>query len=117
MRRLLVAGSRSHVPSFDLLDQASYCLDSTFDIIIHGGARGVDTVAAAWAYSKGYAVEAYPAEWDKYGRSAGYRRNAEMVGKATAAIVVWDGESKGTKHTIDLLTEAKLPYVLVVIPR
>lgn len=42
------------------------------------------------------------ADWDIYGKSAGYIRNAEMAKYADACVVFWDGKSRGTKHMIDL---------------
>lgn len=128
-RALLVAGSRSFHPRFDrgvpaggwrvpkmfdVLDQASYALDQTFDEVIHGGARGVDVMAGQWAQQKGYPVRVFDADWAVHGRRAGYVRNQEMVNTCTAGIVVWDGESKGTRHTIDLLITSNKPFVLVV---
>ncbi len=119
MRRLLVAGSRTfHTWPLgqveDMLNQASYALDRTFDVVIHGGAKGVDQIAGLWASHKGYPVTVYPARWDIYGRRAGYIRNKIMVDLAEAALVVWDGKSKGTKHTMDLAVAAGLPLVIVV---
>lgn len=128
MKALLVAGSRSFervfdrgVPvsgwspsyMFDILDQASYALDMTFDTVIHGAARGVDIMAGSWAGRKGYPVVEYPAEWERFGKYAGYRRNVQMVADCAAAILIWDGESKGTRHTLDLLIMAAKPFVLV----
>ena len=44
-------------------------------------------------------------DWDKDGRSAGYKRNAEMAEYADALIAVWDGDSKGTKHMIECMNK------------
>lgn len=116
---MLVAGSRSfedcYLDSvFDVLSQASYCLDMTFDQIIHGGAHGVDRMAGKWAFNRGYPVVVYEPDWDGLGRRAGYVRNAEMVADCDAAIVLWDGSSRGTKHTIDLLMKGLDPFVVVL---
>src|SRR5690606_10229445 len=97
----------------EILDQASYALDMIFDRVIHGNAPGVDLLADAWAVTKGYPVTAYPALWKKYGKRAGVVRSLEMVKDCDAAILVWDGESKGTRHTLDMLIMAKKPFVLV----
>lgn len=69
--------------------------------IISGGARGVDRLAAGYAAAKGIEFVEYPAEWDKYGKRAGFLRNYVMVGAADAVIAVWDGSSPGTKHSIE----------------
>ena len=50
----------------------------------------------------------FPADWDKYGKSAGYRRNVEMAKFAIEdqnkglLIAFWDGKSRGTKWMIDI---------------
>ena len=46
-----------------------------------------------------------PADWNKHGKSAGYRRNEEMAKVADACICFWDGVSKGTMHMINLAKE------------
>ena len=97
----------------DLLNQASYCLDRTFSSILHGGARGVDRMAGRWAHSKDYPVDVYFAQWETHGKSAGYIRNQKMVSDCGAAIVIWDGVSKGTRHTINLLIESGKDFALV----
>ena len=72
------------------------------DEVVCGGARGGDAFGKEYAEEYGLKVKMFPAEWGKYGRSAGYRRNAEMADYADCLLAFWDGESKGTKHMIDL---------------
>jgi hypothetical protein len=55
-----------------------------------------------YASERNFNIERYPAEWDKYGKSAGYIRNREMAMNSDTAVCFWDGKSKGTKHMIDL---------------
>lgn len=114
--RIIVAGSRDfkdyHLLS-DTLMQYLEDMDDT-DIVdnpsqvkfISGTARGADTLGEQFAYTYEYDVVKFPADWDTYGKSAGYRRNAEMAKFASEAYGVlfafWDGKSKGTKHMIDL---------------
>lgn len=50
-------------------------------IIIHGDARGADTVADIVAGQLGFEIRRYPADWEKYGKAAGMRRNAEMLSR------------------------------------
>ena len=69
--------------------------------VISGGARGVDRIAGEYAASKGIEFTEYLADWDKYGKRAGFIRNYVMVGAADAVIAVWDGRSAGTKQAID----------------
>ena len=67
--------------------------------IISDGAREVDTLARMFAQSKGIVFTEYLADWDKYGKRAGFVRNCVMVGTAEAVIAIWDGVSPGTKHS------------------
>lgn len=75
---------------------------------ISGTARGADSLGEQFAYTWGYDVVRFPADWDTHGKSAGYRRNAEMAiyasenGNDGVLIAFWDGRSRGTKHMIDL---------------
>lgn len=64
--------------------------------IISGGARGVDRLASQYAASHGIEFTEYLANWNKYGKRAGFVRNYVMVGAAEAVIAVWDGTSRGT---------------------
>lgn len=70
--------------------------------IISGGARGVDRRAIVAAKECGVATEEYEADWTHLGRPAGFARNVTLVERANLVIAFWDGQSKGTKHTIDL---------------
>ena len=64
--------------------------------VISSGARGVDRLASQYAASHGIEFTEYLADWNKYGKRAGFVRNYVMVGAAEAVIAVWDGTSRGT---------------------
>lgn len=68
--------------------------------VISGCALGVDTFGIRWAEERGLPVMRYPADWDRYGKSAGPRRNSQMAVVADALVALWDGESPGTRHMI-----------------
>ena len=110
--RVIIAGSRGF-NDYNLLEEKCDFLLSekvkTHDIVIVSGtARGADKLGERYARERGYELEAHPADWDKYGKSAGYRRNQEMAEVADAVICFWDGTSKGTKHMIDIAKEKNL---------
>ena len=69
--------------------------------VISGCARGADTVGAQVARKNNITVIEYPAQWDTYGKSAGYRRNEQMAKAATHLLAFWDGNSRGTAHMIE----------------
>lgn len=71
-------------------------------IVISGGAKGVDALGEQYARERELEVEIFKAEWSKYGRAAGPKRNAEMAKACTHLLAFWNGESKGTKSMISL---------------
>lgn len=77
-------------------------------IIISGGARGADTLGEKYAQDEGFSLEVFPANWNKFGKSAGFRRNEQMGEVADALIAFWDGKSHGTKHMIEIMENKKL---------
>jgi YspA, cpYpsA-related SLOG family len=81
--------------------------------IVSGGARGADKLGERFAKEKGCHLKVMNAEWDKYGKSAGYRRNAEMAKYADACVIFWDGASLGTKHMIDLANREGIPLRII----
>lgn len=98
--RVLVCGSRDFEPESRIVTAIGRLPSSV--TIIHGDARGADRIAARVAESLGMNVEAYPADWKKYGRRAGIERNLLMLDGADPDYVIafWDGKSRGTAHTI-----------------
>lgn len=107
--RTIIAGSRTAKGYNDLL-RAIDCVSWIPTVVLSGTARGADMLGERWAKENGVPIERYPAKWDQYGKSAGYKRNVEMALKAEALIALWDGKSKGTEHMIDIATE----YGLVI---
>jgi hypothetical protein len=69
--------------------------------VVSGGASGADKMGEAYAAENNIPVKVFPADWTKYGKSAGPRRNMEMALYADALIAFWDGQSRGTKHMIE----------------
>lgn len=82
--------------------------------IISGTAKGADRLGERFAMRYGCNLLRMPADWDTYGKSAGYRRNADMADVADACVVFWDGVSKGTGHMIDLAKKKELTLEVVI---
>ena len=82
-------------------------------ILVSGGARGADSLAERFANKHGLEKLIFEADWNKYGKSAGYRRNVTIVEHADLVIAFWDGKSKGTKHTIDIAEKKGVPSSIV----
>lgn len=82
-------------------------LDPSVVTIVHGGARGVDTIAGKYATDLGFKVDVFPANWNKHGKAAGPIRNREMISTCEAVYAFWDGKSRGTKNAIDTAIQLK----------
>lgn len=70
--------------------------------IVSGGASGADTLGIQYAKEMKYKLTVFPADWNKYGKSAGYKRNMQMGEYADILIAFWDKVSKGTSHMINI---------------
>lgn len=77
--------------------------------IVSGAAFGVDSAAESVARQRKLKVHSIPADWDGYGKAAGYKRNKEIVNEADRVVCFWDGTSNGTRHDIKLALEAGKP--------
>ena len=75
-------------------------------LLIHGGANGADKLGAKWAVSRGVAPKMYAADWDKYGRPAGHRRNAIMLHESQPDLVVAFPGGPGTAGMVRLACRA-----------
>jgi predicted Rossmann fold nucleotide-binding protein DprA/Smf involved in DNA uptake len=105
--KLIVAGGRD----YDNYGELSYFLALFCHnryivpqdlVVISGTARGADSLGALWAREHGAELIEMPADWDQYGKSAGYKRNEQMAEAGTHLMAFWDRKSKGTKHMIDI---------------
>ena len=85
-------------------------------VVIQGGARGADTVAARAARALDLGLVTFPALWGRDGKSAGVRRNQRMLDVAKPALVLAFSDdlanSRGTKHMVDIALRARLPVFL-----
>ena len=106
--KVIIAGSRD-------VTNMSYVLDAIaiaqFDIteVVSGMARGADKLGHLYGKTMRIPVSEWHADWDEYGKSAGYKRNVQMGEYADALIAIWDGQSKGTKYMIDIMKKLNKP--------
>jgi predicted Rossmann fold nucleotide-binding protein DprA/Smf involved in DNA uptake len=92
---LAIVGSRN----FEAYEYMCLEIESTIDIsqvtsIISGGAAGADFMAEKFAEEKEIKIVIFPADWDKFGKSAGYIRNEDIIQSADVVLAFWDGKSK-----------------------
>jgi len=122
--RVIVAGSRS-ITDYNLIKNTllSYFKSKGLhhqDIeIVSGTAKGVDRLGEQFAEEKHCKLAKFPADWDRYGKSAGYRRNEQMAKYAKedngVLFAFWDGTSKGTMHMINIAKEQGLVVNIVKV--
>lgn len=116
MRRVLVTGSRNYDDKSNLFDALADQYEPGM-IVVHGGARGADTIACEWVkkmQSLGYQVtaEVHQADWYEYGKAAGLVRNQQMVDAGADVCLAFPlGESRGTRHCMKAAKKAGIPVI------
>ena len=110
--RLLVCGGRD----YDNRDHVFTTLDRVHakrpvSVLIHGKARGADTLAAEWADERGLEVWAFPADWKRDGNAAGPLRNQRMLDLAQPHGVV---AFPGGVGTADMVRRAEAAGAVVM---
>lgn len=107
--KVIVAGSRDFSDYF-LLEKHLDEIKTRYGIteIVSGTARGADKLGEIYAKLHDIPIKQFPADWNRYGKRAGYLRNKEMAEYADACICFWINGSKGTKMMIDLAKEYKI---------
>lgn len=102
--RIVVAGCRDYNNYEEAKEYIDLCIEKIEGnkeiIFLSGGCSGADLLGERYAIEKGYRIEKHPAQWEKYGRAAGPKRNEEMANVCDFVICFWDGKSKGTKSMI-----------------
>jgi hypothetical protein len=118
--KVLVCGSRE-VPdlmaAWDIWEDRLRRLPHSYPAhtVISGGARGADTVAHMVAKKLGYRTKTFRADWNEHGKKAGIVRNLAMLDEEPDLVIaMWDGESRGTKHTITEARKRGIPVEMIV---
>ena len=105
---ILVCGDRNWNDAIPI-NNALLQYDAKVDIIIHGGARGADSIAGYVAKQLGFQVRVFPANWDLYGRAAGPIRNRQMLNEKPDLVLAFHSDierSKGTKNMVMIARKA-----------
>lgn len=75
-------------------------------VIIHGCARGADTLADNWAKARRIVTRRFPANWEAEGKSAGPRRNERMLKESEPHLVIAFPGGVGTAHMVGIARAA-----------
>jgi hypothetical protein len=127
MKRILVCGGRD----FNDYAQLSQVLDTYADVhsgmyhpdddwlptdltIIHGNARGADSLADKWAVNNYTGLEVYPADWQKNKKAAGPIRNKQMLVEGKPDVVLAFAGGRGTANMISQAHKAGV--IVIEIP-
>lgn len=112
--QVIIAGSRDFA-DYKLLQSKCdlFFQEKRPTAIISGLARGADMLGARYAQEREIPVLKFPADWECLGKRAGMVRNLQMLEVADAVIAFWDGQSRGTAHTINEAKKRGLPLRVV----
>ena len=105
IKRVIIAGCRDYNNYKEAKIYIVFCLSNIRKenniVIVSGCAGGADAIGERYAKENGLNIEKFPADWKKYGKSAGPMRNLQMAQVCDFAICFWDGKSKGAKSMIE----------------
>lgn len=112
--KLVVCGGRDFA-NFELMQtKLDHLLSNKRNtVIVSGVARGADSLGCKYARLRNLKIESYPADWEFYGKSAGYLRNEQMAEIADGVCAFWDGKSRGTAHMIELARKKVIPLRII----
>ncbi len=77
--------------------------------IVSGGAQGTDKMAERYSKDHNINMVVLSPEWNKYGKSAGYITNKDIVKLSDVVIAFPAPDSKGTRHTISFAQQMNKP--------
>lgn len=97
-----------------LLYRVLSALDDRYNFthLIHGDAQGADKMAGEWAADNWVACTAIKADWKRYGKQAGLKRNNQMIKMKPDLVVAFEG-NQGTADTIKKALRNKILTIIV----
>jgi len=113
--KVIIAGSRDGFVArntYEAIEESPFFGKITE--VVSGTAKGVDQHGEMYSRTRELSLKQFPADWDTFGKSAGFRRNVEMADYADALVAVWDGQSRGTKHMIDQMELRNKPVYVYI---
>jgi len=115
--KLIIAGGRNFTDGA-LLERVLIAMADTEYAdkaisIVSGMARGADALGYAFAKSHDIVCYEFPADWNQYGKRAGFMRNEDMGRFSDGLLAFWDGQSRGTTHMIDFMKTLGKPVTVI----
>ncbi|MGE3537294.1 MAG: DUF4326 domain-containing protein [Candidatus Tectimicrobiota bacterium] len=112
LMKLIIAGSRTFT-DYQKLCQVLAPDRHRIAQVLTGGARGADQLGYRWAWKHQVRHQRFRAEWARFGKSAGMRRNHQMAQVGDVLVACWDGQSPGTAHMIQCMEQLGKPVIVV----
>jgi len=115
MTKILISGDRNWTDKTLIFCTLLEYIDDV-ELVIEGSQYGADIIARDVAEELGINTLDMPADWDRYGISAGPRRNIQMLNEQPDLVLAFHDDiknSKGTKHMIKIAKEAGVPVRLI----
>ena len=114
--KIIIAGSRNLIVSDIMLNELiiRFCNTQITEVVCCH-AYGIDGCGLDYAKKRNIKVANFPANWDKYGKAAGPLRNEEMAKYSDELLLIWDGNSKGSRNMRNNMLKLKKPIYEVII--
>lgn len=85
------------------------------EMVITGGAKGIDSSGYAWAKSNKLQNFVCPANWEAYGKAAGPIRNGMMADAGDVLLLIWDGKSRGSADIKRQFEKRRKPITEIIV--
>ena len=110
--KLIIAGSRTFT-DYQLLCHTLSPQRHHISEVLHGGARGADQLGFSWAVRHHVRSRCFAADWERFGKSAGVRRNHQMAQAGDMLVAFHVNHSPGTAHMIACMRALGKPVVVI----
>lgn len=123
--KLIIAGSRHLELNYDFLEGLKDFVGESgnpiYEVISGGCPTGIDKLAKDYFDCETFEgvvnYKEFPADWNKYGKSAGPIRNKQMAEYGDALLLIWDGESNGSKNMKKEMLKFNKPIYEVILKK
>ena len=112
--KLIIAGSRTFT-DYQFLYQTLAPERHRIAQVLTGGAKGTDQLGYRWAWKHVIKHQLFRADWERFGKSAGVRRNHQMAQAGDLLLAFLDGRSAGTRHLIGCMQQLGKPVVVICV--
>ena len=113
VKRVVVAGSRNYHNYQEAKIFIDFCVQNIRKeyvlVFVSGGCRGADLLGERYAAENGFQIQRYHADWERFGKGAGPKRNLRMAEVGDYIICFWDGYRKGTQSMIQYASQMGKP--------